>query len=107
MEIKKLNPKVFIGVGGHFVSYAFKEVLPTYLDIDAVFLGEGEKNVVAAIKKLINRENLDEVEGIAQRDEFGSVFYKDNKNYLNHDLDSTSMLFSKQILSYVYIMDQN
>ena len=79
-EIKKILPKVFIGVGGPEVSYRAEEILQENKFIDCVISGEGE---ISTCELLINlNKNFD-----LEKNEFNSFdfnidgIYFRNKNF--------------------------
>ena len=79
-EIKKILPKVFIGVGGPEVSYRAEEILQENKFIDCVISGEGE---ISTCELLINLNNNFDLE----KNEFNSFdfsidgIYFRNKNF--------------------------
>lgn len=83
-EIKKILPKVFIGVGGPEVSYRAEEILQENKFIDCVISGEGE---ISTCKLLINLNN----NFILEKNEFNSFdfnidgIYFRNKNFTSRN----------------------
>jgi radical SAM superfamily enzyme YgiQ (UPF0313 family) len=62
VELKKINPKLEIYLGGPEVSYNAMEVMEKYSEIDGIMVGEGEK----IVKNLLTKEKL-EVLGLYYR----------------------------------------
>lgn len=83
-EIKKILPKVFIGVGGPEVSYRAEEILQENKFIDCVISGEGE---ISTCELLINLNN----NFILEKNEFNSFdfnidgIYFRNKNFTSRN----------------------
>ena len=83
-EIKKILPKVFIGVGGPEVSYRAEEILQDNKFIDCVISGEGE---ISTCELLINLNN----NFILEKNEFNSFdfnidgIYFRNKNFTSRN----------------------
>lgn len=50
--IKKINPKVFIFLGGYTASLFCEEIIRDYLQVDAVIRGDGEIPIVSLCNEL-------------------------------------------------------
>lgn len=64
-KIKKINQKIFIGIGGYLPSYYPEEILNASKDIDVAIIGEGELIWSDLVKRLEANDSLYDVKGIA------------------------------------------
>lgn len=67
-SIKKKNNSIKIVFGGPHATMFASECLEEFSFVDAVMLGESEKNIVSVVERLLNNRNLDGVWGVAYRD---------------------------------------
>ena len=63
-QLKKDFPHIFIVVGGHFATFAYREILTQIANIDAVVIGEGEEPMLELLQNLHQPQFAD---GIALR----------------------------------------
>ena len=85
--ISKLEPRPIICVGGHFVSYAYNEVLKSFPAIDVVCIGEGEYIICDLVKAVLSKVSFHQLEGIAFRHE-NEIIYNPNVARKIMDLDT-------------------
>jgi radical SAM superfamily enzyme YgiQ (UPF0313 family) len=64
-NVKKLNPKIKIVLGGAHPTIMHKQILENYPFIDYIVIGEGEMTLL----ELVQGKNLSEIAGLAYRDE--------------------------------------
>lgn len=88
--IKKFYSDAIICVGGHFVSYAFREVLMDFPEIDYVSLGEGELVIFKLVKGVLEGMDIKKIQGLAYR-ENNDIFYNENTDNIIIDLDMIPM----------------
>lgn len=62
-EMKKILPKVKIGLGGPEVSYDWKQIMDKNHEVDYIFVGEGEKVVLSFLT-----EKIESVKGVVYRE---------------------------------------
>lgn len=86
-SISLMLEKPVVCVGGHFVSYAYEEVLKNYPGIDFVCVGEGEYIIKNLVKAVLNNEDHCNLEGIAFR-QGDDVIYNPNISQKIIDLDT-------------------
>lgn len=79
--------KPIICVGGHFVSYAFQEILKDYPNIDIVSVGEGEYSIEMLVRRIVDNRDYHDIDGLAYRDRDGIVQYNENKRNVVHDIN--------------------
>lgn len=72
-RIKRISPYIKIIVGGVFPTYHWKEVLEDCTDIDYVVCGEGEQIASDLIHAIDQHQPIEEVKGIALRNEHGII----------------------------------
>ena len=73
-EIKKVQPKVLIWLGGPEVSYDARDVLERLPETSGVMLGEGEETFRELMEHFNGQgKTLEEIEGIAYRDGNGEI----------------------------------
>lgn len=87
--IKKVNPKIFVVVGGYGPTLEPERTFKEGWGIDVVMLGEGEKTIVELARALVNNESLDKVKGIIFRRD-GKLERTENQTEIE-DLDSIPM----------------
>lgn len=68
-QLRAAFPDVHIGYGGVYPSYAAQEVLRECPAVDVIVRGEGEATVVELVEAWHTGQSLDDVKGIAWRDE--------------------------------------
>lgn len=68
-NIKKVNPRVRIILGGPEVSYDFEDVIKKYECVDFVLYGEGEVEYRDLMLYLLGKMKLEDVRGICYRSE--------------------------------------
>lgn len=73
---EKIKP--IICVGGHFVSYAFREVLEDYPNIDIVSVGEGEYTIEELVRCVINNKDFYNIGGLAYKTDDGIIYNENN-----------------------------
>ncbi|MBU1131285.1 B12-binding domain-containing radical SAM protein [Patescibacteria group bacterium] len=85
-EIKKINPHIFIIIGGVHATILPKETLETLPVFDMVILREGEYSFPQVIRAIKNKANFSEIEGIAFRNK-QEIICTPNREWIA-DLDS-------------------
>lgn len=71
--VKKINPKITTIVGGVHPTVMGGEVLNQMPDIDIAAIGEGEITIVEILEYLQGKKHLNEIDGIAYRDEKNKI----------------------------------
>lgn len=71
--IHAVRPDIRIAYGGPFPTYHWREILAEEPQVDVIVRGEGEETVRQVVRALEGQCRLDEVLGIAHRDERGNV----------------------------------
>ena len=79
-EIKKILPKVFIGVGGPEVSYRAEEILQNNKFIDCVISGEGEISTCELLNNLNKNFDLEKNEFNSFDFNIDGIYFR-NKNF--------------------------
>ncbi len=77
--IKKLNPDVFVFLGGYTASFFAGEIMSEYLAVDAIIRGDGEVPIVALCRRLFG--SLDNRSNIAL-DDVPNLVWRRNENEL-------------------------
>lgn len=84
-QIKKMNSKVHISVGGHFPTFQHEAILEEYKSIDSVIRGDGEITCYELYNAIRNKRNLENVEGLTFRFKNQIIINPDRP--LLHNLD--------------------
>jgi anaerobic magnesium-protoporphyrin IX monomethyl ester cyclase len=71
-EIRKMNPKALICVGGPYVSSLEKEILD-FEEFDIAVFGEGEVTFSEIIQAIKDKKDFSTIDGVIYRDHVGSV----------------------------------
>lgn len=79
IKAKSINPNVSVILGGYHVSFCAKQILQSDPFVDYVILKEGEQALLAFFEK----KNIDDIEGIAYRDQNGNVKINEFVHYLD------------------------
>ena len=79
VKAKSINPNVSVILGGYHVSFCAKQILQSIPFVDYVILKEGEQALLAFFEK----KNIDDIEGIAYRDQNGDVKINEFVHYLD------------------------
>jgi radical SAM superfamily enzyme YgiQ (UPF0313 family) len=66
-DVKKLLPETVTVIGGIHPTIEYQTILQNHKEIDIAVIGEGEYTVIELIEKIQNGQPLDEVKGIAYR----------------------------------------
>lgn len=67
-EIKKINPQIYIFMGGYTASFYAQELIETYCYIDAVIKGDGEIPTLMLLKAIEeNKPTLDKIPNLIWR----------------------------------------
>ncbi len=72
-EIRKAYPEKKIVLGGPHPSALYEEILNNVPAVDFVVIGEGEESLLGLLGYLDGRLELNELSGLATRDEFGNI----------------------------------
>ena len=92
-SIKKINPDIFIFLGGITSSAFATEILKDYLQIDAVVKGEGEKPIVELVNKIKNQDfTFSDIPNINWRDKEGKI-HKNKKLWFANEDELNSFSF--------------
>jgi len=83
--IKNKKPNIHICAGGSAVSNSIKETFEYLKYLDSIVIGEGEITILELLNRLINNQNLNNLEGIAYKQN-GMVVINDNRGIIN-DMD--------------------
>jgi anaerobic magnesium-protoporphyrin IX monomethyl ester cyclase len=86
--IKQQNPDLPIIIGGMHPTLFHREILEQCLSIDAIVIGEGERQIVALAEAYGSFQNID---ALAYRNRDGQVILNPRKGYIQ-DLDSLPIL---------------
>lgn len=65
--IKKMNPNIFVFLGGQHVSFCAKEILINNKNVDLIMCGEGEFTTIELMEYLEGKKELEEIQGITYR----------------------------------------
>ena len=65
--IKKMNPNIFVFLGGQHVSFCAKEILRNNKNVDLIMCGEGEFTTIELMEYLEGKKELEEIQGITYR----------------------------------------
>ena len=65
--IKKMNPNIFVFLGGQHVSFCAKEILINNKNVDLIMCGEGEFTTIELMEYLEGKKELEEIQGITNR----------------------------------------
>ncbi|WP_423801553.1 B12-binding domain-containing radical SAM protein [Neobacillus sp. SAB-20_R2A] len=66
--LKKIDPSLIIVLGGPEVSYDTREWMEKHPEIDFIVMGEGEQTFKQLLTELDTNKNIDNVHGVAYRD---------------------------------------
>lgn len=83
ISIKKVH-NIPIVIGGIHPTIYYKEILENCPDIDYVVFGEGEETLVSLCRSIQKKQNIQEVDGIAYRDQ-NSIIVQGKKKYSKVD----------------------
>lgn len=64
--IKKINPNIKIILGGIHASAMYKQLLENF-PIEAIIIGEADKNIIELIEAMINNRSLKNIKGLAYK----------------------------------------
>ncbi|WP_243298325.1 B12-binding domain-containing radical SAM protein [Bacillus litorisediminis] len=81
--LKKINPHLFIVLGGPEVTYDVPEWLERLPEVDVIALGEGEETFKQLLEALNRGDSLDTVFGIAYINEEGKLKVNPQRNKLD------------------------
>ncbi|GAA0324407.1 B12-binding domain-containing radical SAM protein [Bacillus carboniphilus] len=81
--LKKINPELFIILGGPEVTYDVPEWLERLPEVDAIALGEGEETFKQLLFALDEGQSLESVHGIAYTDNNGKLKVNPQRNKLD------------------------
>ncbi len=88
-EIRKAHPEKKIILGGPHPSALYNEILENVPEVDFVAIGEGEESILGLAEHLSGKLKLDELSGLATRDESGNVIVlKSSKRIKNLNNDN-------------------
>lgn len=77
-NLKKVQPRVKIWLGGPEVSYNPREYLLNYKEIDGIVIGEGEQTFYELVRYYLKQEGkLSDIKGIIFRDSAGITYTED------------------------------
>lgn len=65
--IKKMNPNIFVFLGGQHVSFCAKEILINNKNVDLIMCCEGEFTTIELMEYLEGKKELEEIQGITYR----------------------------------------
>lgn len=85
-KIKKLNPNIFICVGGPHISAVPEDTMALFPNFDCGVIGEGDVTVLELLNKLKGKIDIIEVEGIITRKD-GNIIKTKPRTILS-DIDS-------------------
>nr|WP_263328236.1 B12-binding domain-containing radical SAM protein [Neobacillus sp. Marseille-Q6967] len=80
--LKKVDPSIYIILGGPEVSYDTNEWMEKLQNIDCIVLGEGEQTFKQLLTELASERDLKKVPGIAYRQE-GKILFNPQMNKLD------------------------
>ena len=87
--IRKAHPEKKIILGGPHPSALYNEILKNVPEVDFVAIGEGEESILGLAEHLSGELKLDELSGLATRDESGNVIVlKSSKRIKNLNKDN-------------------
>ena len=84
-NLKKVNPKLIIGLGGPEVSYDSEEAMAKYEFVDYILRGEGEMVMRDLVKYFNGEMDIKDVDGVTYR--CGDEVIKNKERELLKDLD--------------------
>lgn len=84
-NIKKINLKTIIVLGGPEVSYDAENILKQNHAIDFIILGEGEERFKKLLGVIYSKEAINDIDGIAYRDNRNKVHVNMPTGYVNLD----------------------
>lgn len=84
-NLKKVNPKLIIGLGGPEVSYDSEEAMAKYEFVDYILRGEGEMVMRDLVKYFNGEMDIKDVDGVTYR--CGDEVVKNKERELLKDLD--------------------
>lgn len=90
-QIKKINNKIFVTVGGPFPIAMKEKCLEDTMDVDAVVTGEGERTVNEILERFSRGKELNGIRGVAYRQLNGSkkgLITMNSPGELIQDLDN-------------------
>lgn len=71
--IKKMNPNIFVFLGGQHVSFCAKEILINNKNVDLIMCGEGEFTTIELMEYLEGKKELEEIQGITYRSNYARM----------------------------------
>ncbi|MGN1032783.1 MAG: B12-binding domain-containing radical SAM protein [Intestinibacter sp.] len=84
-NLKKVNPKLIIGLGGPEVSYDSEDAMAKYEFVDYILRGEGEMVMRDLVKYFNGEMDINDVDGVTYR--CGDEIIKNKERELLKDLD--------------------
>lgn len=66
-QIKKVNPNVYVFLGGQHVSFCAREILRDNRNVDLIMCGEGEFTIIELMESLEGKRELKDIHGITYR----------------------------------------
>ena len=82
-NIKKINPRIKILLGGPEVSYDSKEMMEKYNFIDFIIFGEGEITFRECVEHFFNKKELASIDGLVYREDNKIIKNKDRELILD------------------------
>lgn len=84
--IRKINPDIFVFLGGYTPTLSYKTVLKCF-DVDCCVIGEGEITVLELLQAIKNEMDYRKVPGIAYKSSSGEIMLTKKRNLVK-DLDN-------------------
>lgn len=84
-RIRKINPAIFIFLGGYTPTLSYKAVL-SHFDADCCIIGEGEVTVLELLQAIENKMNYRKVPGIAYVSSSGNIVLTEKRSLIK-DID--------------------
>lgn len=84
--LKQNNENIFICIGGHYPTLAYKKILENIQGLDCIIIGEGEFIFGKLAKKVLGNHDWKDVRGIAYKS--GGQIYVNHNNSMPIELDN-------------------
>lgn len=99
-KIKERNPNAKILFGGPQASVTYEDTLKAFEFVEAIGVGEGELYIKEFMKKVYMGQNLNDVKGVAYRNEKGIVLNEMPRLLTSEELNRVSILNYKEKTVY-------
>lgn len=96
-NIKKINPKIIIVLGGPEVSYEFEDILGQRDYIDFIIISEGEERFKNLLKALKGVKNIDVIDGLAYKED-GKILINPPRQFV--DLNKIPLSYKDEDLDH-------